>query len=146
MYLHVCICKLLLEITTRVHFSSKLWDWVVRRMKFAFLLILVFKVADSGNVPDTFDIFVKPIYDIYELKHPLVNRVIDFTNYNKVKRCLLSGVLQTLISKTSYPSLCSIYLVQKTTIMTRFHQGLFKSFLLYHILIDSTYFKSKLNS
>ena len=63
---------------------------MVRRMKFAFLLILVFKVADSGIVPDPFDIFVKPIYDIYELKRPLIDRVIDFTDFNKVKRCLLS--------------------------------------------------------
>ena len=82
-------------------------------MKFTFLLILVFKVANSGNVPDTFDIFVKPIYDIYELKHPLIHRVIDFTNYNKVKRCLLSSILQTLTSETSYFSLFSNYLVQK---------------------------------
>ena len=57
-------------------------------MKFAFLLILVFKVADSGIVPDPFDIFVKPIYDTYELKRPLIDRVIDFIDYNKVKRCL----------------------------------------------------------
>ena len=42
-------------------------------------------MADSGIVPDPFDIFVKPIYDTYELKHPLFDRVIDFTNYNKVK-------------------------------------------------------------
>ena len=82
-------------------------------MKFTFLLILVFKVADSGNVPDTFDIVVKPIYDIYELKHPLIGRVIDFTNYNKVKRCLLRSILQTLTSETSYFSLFSNYLVQK---------------------------------
>ena len=54
-------------------------------MKFAFLLILIFKAADSGIVPDPFDIFVKPIYDTYELKHPLIDRVIDFTDYNKVK-------------------------------------------------------------
>ena len=62
-------------------------------MKFAFLLILVFKVADSGIVPDPFDIFVKPIYDIYELKNPLIDRVIDFTDYNKVKRCLLGSIV-----------------------------------------------------
>ena len=55
-------------------------------MKFAFLLILIFKGADSGIVPDPFDIFVKPIYDTYELKRPLIDRVIDFTDYNKVKR------------------------------------------------------------
>ena len=50
-------------------------------------------MADSGIVPDPFDIFVKPIYDIYELKNPLIDRVIDFTDYNKVKRCLLGSIV-----------------------------------------------------
>ncbi len=71
-------------------------------MKFAFLLILVFKAADNAIVPDTFDIFVKPIYDIYELKHPLIDRVIDFTDYNKVKRCLLSSIVYKICLLKSY--------------------------------------------
>ena len=66
-------------------------------MKFAFLLILVFKVADSGIVPDPFDIFVKPIYDTYELKHPLIDRVIDFTDYNKVKKYISCKVVYIII-------------------------------------------------
>ena len=58
-------------------------------MKYAFLLILVFKLPyafESASIPDPFDIIAKPEYDIYELRNPQIDRAIDFTSYNEVTK------------------------------------------------------------
>ena len=44
------------------------------------------KSGDSGNIPDPFDVLVKPEYDVYQLKHPSIDRAVDFSVLNKVKK------------------------------------------------------------
>ena len=59
-------------------------------MEFAFLFLLILKfpgLFECANIPDQLDeIFLKPIFDKYQLKHPAISEVIDFTDYNRVTK------------------------------------------------------------
>ena len=57
-------------------------------MRFISLILIIcnfphFNIA--ARVPDSYEIFLNPDYDIYALKHPHIEEIIDFTKYKEVR-------------------------------------------------------------
>ena len=57
-------------------------------MRFVSLILIICNFPHlniSAKVPDSYEIFLNPDYDIYALKHPHIEEIIDYTKYKEVR-------------------------------------------------------------